>query len=133
MDDSTFPPAALLARLEACGVQEADLDEQFIQGGGPGGQKINKTSICVRIFHAPSGIEVRCQDGRSRLHNRLRAREILCERLEEARRRQRLEAARLRAAQRARTRKPSVAAKRRKREEKTRRSETKQRRQKPTD
>ncbi|MBO7207537.1 MAG: peptide chain release factor-like protein, partial [Kiritimatiellae bacterium] len=34
-------------------VYEDDLDESFILGGGPGGQKTNKTSNVVRLFHEP--------------------------------------------------------------------------------
>lgn len=28
-------------------INEADLEESFVRGSGPGGQKINKTSCCV--------------------------------------------------------------------------------------
>lgn len=28
-------------------IRESDLEEQFVRGSGPGGQKINKTSVCV--------------------------------------------------------------------------------------
>lgn len=28
-------------------IDEADIEEQFIRGSGPGGQKINKSSVCV--------------------------------------------------------------------------------------
>lgn len=69
-------------RMTKLGVREADMDESFIHGGGPGGQKINKTSVVVLIRHAPSGMEVRCQESRSQALNRFIARRILVERLE---------------------------------------------------
>lgn len=28
-------------------IRESDLEEQFVRGSGPGGQKINKSSVCV--------------------------------------------------------------------------------------
>ena len=60
-------------------VFEEDLDESFILGGGPGGQKTNKTSSVVRLSHEPSGLMVRCGDTRSRETNRWLARRSLAE------------------------------------------------------
>ena len=73
----------LLARLADLGVSEADLDEKFIRGGGPGGQKTNKTSATVCLRHQPTGIEVRCARERSQSMNRFLARRELCERIAE--------------------------------------------------
>ena len=73
----------LLARLTDLGIAEADLDEKFIRGGGPGGQKTNKTSSTVCLRHKPSGIEVRCSQERSQSMNRFLARRELCERIAE--------------------------------------------------
>jgi protein subunit release factor B len=78
---STGKWEALRARMQRLGVEEAELVERFVLGGGPGGQKVNKTSSCVFLRHAASGIEVKCQRSRSRDLNRYRAREELCERL----------------------------------------------------
>ena len=64
----------------AC-VSEDDLQETFILGGGPGGQKTNKTSNVVRLFHPPSGIQVRCGENRSREINRWLARRMLAEKI----------------------------------------------------
>ncbi|HEY5654057.1 MAG TPA: peptide chain release factor-like protein [Pontiella sp.] len=64
-------------------VFEGDLEEFFIRGSGKGGQKLNKTSSCVQLNHAPSGIEIRCQKTRSQADNRYWARKELCERIEE--------------------------------------------------
>ncbi|MBT7960060.1 MAG: peptide chain release factor-like protein [Akkermansiaceae bacterium] len=71
--------------MAGLGVTEENLTEKFIQGSGSGGQKINKTASCVYLKHAHSGIEVKCQQQRSRELNRYIARRELCERLEEIR------------------------------------------------
>lgn len=73
----------LAARMEKCGLREEDILEKFILGSGKGGQKINKTASCVYLKHIPSGIEVKCQENRSRDINRLLARRNLCSKLEE--------------------------------------------------
>lgn len=77
--------AALEARMARLGITEDSLLEKFIQGSGSGGQKINKTASCVYLKHLPTGIEVKCQQQRSRELNRFLARRELCERLEEIR------------------------------------------------
>ena len=64
----------LIKRMQSLGITEEDLSENFIRGSGAGGQKINKTSSCVQLLHAPSGIEVRCQKSRSQALNRYYAR-----------------------------------------------------------
>ena len=69
----------LRLRMESYGVQECDLVEQFVQGFGPGGQKINKTSSCVVLSYPPKGIVIKCQQARSRALNRYYARVELCE------------------------------------------------------
>jgi protein subunit release factor B len=73
-------------RLAALGVQPADVDERFVRGTGPGGQKINKTSSCVWLRHGPTGIETRCQRERSQVVNRALAWVELCAKLEERKR-----------------------------------------------
>jgi protein subunit release factor B len=70
------------SRLAAVGATPADVEEKFVRGSGPGGQKINKTSSTVWLRHGPTGIEVRCQAERSQAANRERAWDELCERLE---------------------------------------------------
>ena len=74
----------LEARMLALGILEEHLEEQFIRGSGPGGQKVNKTSSTVRIKHIPSGIEVKATKSRSQGLNRFYARRMICEKLEEA-------------------------------------------------
>ncbi len=75
--------SALLSRMSALEIREEELLEKFIRGSGPGGQKINKTSSTVYIFHEPSGIEVKCQRTRSQSLNRYYARVSLCDQIEE--------------------------------------------------
>ena len=60
-------------------VYEDDLEESFILGGGPGGQKTNKTSSVVRLSHEPSGVAVKVGESRSREENRWLARRMLAE------------------------------------------------------
>jgi peptide chain release factor len=74
------------SRLHALGVDVSDVEEKFIRGSGPGGQKINKTSSTVWLRHRPTGTEVRCQAERSQSANRERAWLELCDRLEAMRR-----------------------------------------------
>lgn len=62
-------------------INEVDLVEKFILGSGKGGQKLHKTASTVYLKHLPSGLEVKCQDSRSREENRYFARERLCEKL----------------------------------------------------
>jgi protein subunit release factor B len=75
-------PTQILERLDALGVLAGDVEEKFVRGAGPGGQKINKTSSTVVLRHRPSGCEVRCQEERSQAANRALAWERFCEKLE---------------------------------------------------
>ena len=67
--------------MNQASVYEEDLEESFILGGGPGGQKTNKTSNVVRLVHAPSALSVRCGENRSREINRWLARRALAEQI----------------------------------------------------
>ena len=73
---------ALLARIRALGIDPSRIEEQFIRGGGPGGQKINKTSSCVLLRYEPLGIVVRCQEDRHQSLNRFLALRELVDRVE---------------------------------------------------
>lgn len=72
---------ALKKEMDECGIIEDDLVEKFILGGGPGGQKINKTHSTVYLKHIPTGIEVKCQKERSQVLNRYYARKELLEKI----------------------------------------------------
>lgn len=74
--------AELIARMDACGLRESDLEERFVRSGGAGGQHVNKTSTCVVLRHRPTGLEVKMQIARSQSLNRFYARRRLCELLE---------------------------------------------------
>ena len=67
------------ALMAEASVYEDDLEESFILGGGPGGQKTNKTSSVVRLAHGPSGVAVKVGESRSREDNRWLARRMLAE------------------------------------------------------
>jgi protein subunit release factor B len=69
------------ARMLAASVFEDDLEESFVLGSGPGGQKVNKTSSVVRLYHAPSGLTVKYGESRSREMNRWLARRELVEKI----------------------------------------------------
>jgi protein subunit release factor B len=74
-------PTQIVERLLALGTTADDVDERFVRGAGPGGQKINKTSSTVWLRHRPTGIEVRCQRERSQAANRDLAWQELCDKL----------------------------------------------------
>ncbi|CAH3107913.1 unnamed protein product [Pocillopora meandrina] len=63
-------------------LSEDDLEEKFIKGWGPGGQKVNKSSNCVQLLHKPTGITIKCHESRLLARNRVIAREILREKLD---------------------------------------------------
>jgi protein subunit release factor B len=73
---------ALRERMRRFSIREDDLKEIFVRSQGPGGQNVNKTSTCVYLKHIPSGIEVKCQEERSQVLNRYRARVILANKIE---------------------------------------------------
>lgn len=62
---------------------ESDLIEQFVRGGGSGGQSVARTANCVVLKHVPTGIVVRCHATRSRDLNRRGARKELQLRLDD--------------------------------------------------
>jgi peptide chain release factor len=86
--------AKLAARKPPPALLETDLEESFIKGGspqktrklttggGPGGQKINKSSSCVQLRHIPTAIVIKCQESRSLQENRQIARKWLIRKLD---------------------------------------------------
>jgi len=99
------------SRLRALGTGSAEVDEKFVRGSGPGGQKINKTSSTVWLRHRPTGIEVRCQAERSQAANRGQAWAELAAKLEARARAVALSAEQAREAERRRTRQKSYGQK----------------------
>lgn len=106
-------PDLFRSRLDALGFSTSDVDERFVRGGGPGGQKINKTSSTVWLRHGPTGVEVRCQAERSQAANRRTAWRELCEKLEARARASRDAALQAVESERRRTRQKSRAQKQR--------------------
>ena len=65
-------------------IKDSDIIWERMRAGGAGGQHVNKTESCVRIWYkqgTPDEIEVKCQDERSQHKNYDRAMRILRSRL----------------------------------------------------
>ena len=77
---------AVLPEAEEVDVQikPEELRIEVCRAGGAGGQHVNRTESAVQVFHLPTGLYVRCEDGRSQGQNKERALQILRARLYEA-------------------------------------------------
>ncbi|MEI7903193.1 MAG: peptide chain release factor-like protein, partial [bacterium] len=73
---------ALKARIARLGINLRLIEEQFVKGGGKGGQKINKTANAVLLKYQPLSLIVRCQRERKRSLNRFLALRELVDEIE---------------------------------------------------
>jgi peptide chain release factor 1 len=64
-------------------IKPDDLRIEVCRSGGAGGQHVNRTESAVQIFHLPTGIYVRCEEGRSQIKNKELALKILRSKLYE--------------------------------------------------
>ena len=128
-------------------IDEAELEEQFIQAGGPGGQNVNKVASAVQLKFDVLGSPSLSQPIKKKLHilagRRLStsgvltitAREHRSQQLNRAAARERLFSLLKQASERDKKRvktKPTKSAKRKRMEQKGQRGDTKKMRQKPS-
>lgn len=81
---------AVLPEAEEVDVQlnPNDLRIEVCRSGGAGGQHVNRTESAVQVFHLPTGLYVRCEDGRSQGKNKEKALQIMRTKLYEMKQRE---------------------------------------------
>lgn len=83
MHTSTITVAVLPEpqKFEAPNIRKEDLEVKTARGSGAGGQHRNVTDSAVQIKHKPTGIIVKCENGRSQHANKENAMKVLAARL----------------------------------------------------
>ncbi|MCP3872991.1 MAG: peptide chain release factor-like protein [Desulfobacteraceae bacterium] len=73
---------ALEKKMKALGITKADIEEKFIKSSGRGGQKVNKSSVCVFLKHKKTNLSVKYGKSRSQQLNRFLALRNLIDKIE---------------------------------------------------